>query len=71
MPLIILAVLVLAGLIFLPQWWVRHVLAQNQAERPDLGGTGAELARLLLDKAELRHVKVELTDGGDQLRSRR
>ncbi len=59
-----LTLLVLA-VIFLPQWWVRHVLARHQVERPDLGGTGAELARLLLDKADLRHVKVELTQDGD------
>lgn len=65
MPFLILGVLLLAGLIFLPQWWIRRVLERHQAERPDLGGTGAELARLLLDKAELRHVKVELTEGGD------
>jgi Zn-dependent membrane protease YugP len=65
MPFLILGVALLVGLIFLPQWWIRHVLARNQVERPDLGGTGAELARLLLDKAELRHVKVELTEGGD------
>ncbi len=65
MPFLILGVIVLVGLIVLPQWWIRHVLARHQAERPDLGGTGAELARLLLDKADLRHVKVELTEGGD------
>ncbi|MCA3591848.1 MAG: zinc metallopeptidase [Methylocystis sp.] len=63
--LIILLVLLMAALVFVPQWWVKHVLSQNQAERDDLGGTGAELARLLLDKADLRHVKVELTEGGD------
>ncbi len=65
MPFVILGVVFLVGLIVLPQWWIRRVLARNQVERPDLGGTGAELARLLLDKAELRHVKVELTEGGD------
>jgi uncharacterized protein len=65
MPFIIIGVLLLAVLIFVPQWWIRHVLARHQQERDDLGGTGAELARLLLDKAELRHVKVELTEGGD------
>jgi Zn-dependent membrane protease YugP len=63
--LIILLVVLIAALVFVPQWWVKHVLSQNQTERDDLGGTGADLARLLLDKAELRHVKVELTEGGD------
>lgn len=66
MPFLIIAgALVLGALILGPQWWIRSVLARNQRERGDLGGTGAELARLLLDKAELRHVKVELTEGGD------
>jgi uncharacterized protein len=63
--IIILGIAILVALIFIPQWWVKHVLKANQQERDDLGGTGAELARLLLDKADLRHVKVELTEGGD------
>ncbi len=65
MPLIIIGIALLVALVFVPQWWIKHVLQQHQQERDDLGGTGAELARLLLDKAELRHVKVELTEGGD------
>ncbi len=65
MLFIVIGAVLLIALIFIPQWWVKHVLQQNQQERDDLGGTGAELARLLLDKAELRHVKVELTEGGD------
>lgn len=65
MPFIILGAALLAILIFAPQWWVKRVLAEHQRERDDLGGTGADLARLLLDKADLRHVKVELSDGGD------
>jgi hypothetical protein len=66
MPFLIAAgVLLLLALIFLPQFWVRRVLAAHQVERPDIEGTGAELARHLLDQADLRHIKVELTDAGD------
>jgi uncharacterized protein len=65
MPFIILGLGLLIALIFIPQWWVKHVLKENQLEREELGGTGAELARELLDRADLRHVKVELTDAGD------
>jgi uncharacterized protein len=65
MPFVIIGVVLLLALIFLPQWWIRSVLARYQAERPDLGGTGSELARDLLDRAGLRHVKVELTETGD------
>jgi hypothetical protein len=60
----IFAILLLA-LILLPQLWVRHTIARHQAERPDLDGTGGELARHLLDRFDLGHVKVEVTDKGD------
>jgi Zn-dependent membrane protease YugP len=60
-----LALVVLLALLFGPQWWIRRVLARHGAERPDLPGTGGELARHLLDEAGLRAVKVELTGDGD------
>jgi uncharacterized protein len=41
------------------------VLKQHQVERDDLGGTGADIARHLLDRAELTHITVEQTDQGD------
>jgi Zn-dependent membrane protease YugP len=64
---------ILAALLFLillavtlgPQWWVRGVLRRHGVERPDFPGTGAELARHLLDEAGLHHVKVEPTEHGD------
>src|SRR5215471_12999220 len=63
LPAIVLLLLLAA--IFGPSFWVRHVLKQHGVERPDLPGTGAELARHLLDEAGLQHVKVEVTDRGD------
>ena len=66
MPILLtLLVLILIAVLFGPQWWVRRVLAQHGSERPDLPGTGGELARHLLDEAGLRAVKVELTGDGD------
>lgn len=66
MPILLaVASLLLIAILFGPQWWVRHVLARHGAERPDLPGTGGELARHLLDEAGLRAVKVELTGHGD------
>src|ERR1700741_3193389 len=66
MPIILgLGVLILLAVVFGPQWWVRHVLARHGADRPDLPGTGAELARHLLDEAGLQTVAVEVTDRGD------
>ena len=64
MPILILAALLLAALIG-PSLWVGHVLRQQGRHRPDLPGTGGELARHLLDEAGLRSVRVEQTDIGD------
>lgn len=63
--LVVLAGVLLLALIFGPQLWIRHVLSRAQADRPDLPGTGAELARHLLDDAGLRSVGVEETPDGD------
>lgn len=60
----VVAVLLLA-VVVLPQLWVRHTISRHGAERPDLDGTGGELARHLLNHFDLNHVKVEVTDKGD------
>lgn len=66
MPIILLLALAILLVVLLgPQWWVRHVLERHGVERPDLPGTGGELARHLLDSAGLHGVKVELTGDGD------
>jgi uncharacterized protein len=62
--MLIVLVLVL-GLALLPQMWVRRVIAQHSADRPDFPGTGGEFARHLLDGMKLGHVKVEETALGD------
>src|SRR6185369_286028 len=66
MPIIlaIVALLFFAALLG-PQVWVHRVLERHGVHRPDLPGTGGELARHLLDEAGLQGVKVELTDKGD------
>jgi uncharacterized protein len=53
------------GLALLPQMWVRRVIAQHSADRPDFPGSGGEFARHLLDEMQLGHVKVEETPLGD------
>lgn len=60
-----IGILLLLGLVFGPSIWVKHVLKKHGEERPDLPGTGAELARHLLDEAKLPDVKVEPTEQGD------
>ncbi|MCO4784347.1 zinc metallopeptidase [Marinomonas atlantica] len=60
----ILLLLVLIAIFFGPQLWVKKVLKQHQAPRPDLPGTGGELARHLLKRYELQSVKVEAAEEG-------
>lgn len=62
----LIPLLIVLFIIFFPQFWVKHVLNKyNQQEEPDFPGTGGELARHLLDRFELKHVKVEPTEMGD------
>jgi len=57
----VLAGVALLGLIFGPQLWVRATLARHGEARPDLPGTGAELARHLVEREGLQGVTVERT----------
>lgn len=59
--IVIIVALVLVG----PQLWTRRVFAKHHAPRPDYPGTGGELARHLLNRFDMRHVKVEPTEVGD------
>ncbi|MDX2287346.1 MAG: zinc metallopeptidase [Hyphomicrobiaceae bacterium] len=65
MAIMIVAIVAVLALAFLPQMWVRSVIAANAHERSDIHGTGGELARHLLDGMKLGHVKVEETALGD------
>ena len=64
MPFLILILAVLA-LIFGPGIWVRRVLARYSVPNDRYPGTGAELARHLLDLNGLQAVAVEETEHGD------
>lgn len=59
------AILIVA-MLFLPQWWVQHVLARyNREPEPNFPGSGGELASHLLQRFGLNDVGVERTDAGD------
>ena len=60
----LIAVSILA-LVFFPNLWVKHIMARYGKDRPDLPGTGGELAVHLLERAGLDDVKVEVTPAGD------
>ena len=55
----IMAGAALLALILGPNLWVRSVLARYAVDRPDYPGTGGEMARHLLDREGLPHVRVE------------
>ncbi|PSJ17840.1 zinc metallopeptidase [Nitrosomonas supralitoralis] len=48
-----------------PSYWVKHTLTKYSYPEDRYPGTGAELARILLDWAKLQAVKVEVTEQGD------
>ena len=58
-------ILILAAVFIGPQIWVQRVFSQYRQNRDDFPGTGSELARHLLDRFNLHHVKVETTELGD------
>jgi uncharacterized protein len=59
---IILIIIVLAAILFGPQWWAQYTFRRYSKPLEHLQGTGGELARHLLDRFEMQHVKVEKTD---------
>ena len=60
------AVVVFLILVYGPQFWVQRVLSRhNRVAEDNFPGTGAELARHLLDRYDLQEIKVEITDAGD------
>jgi uncharacterized protein len=63
--LVLLAILAILAVIVLPQVLVRQTITRHGVDRPDLPGTGGELARHLLDRFGLQQVAVETTDSGD------
>ena len=56
--LLILAIIVLFG----PQWWAQYTFKRYSKSLDHINGTGGELARHLLDRFEMQHVKVEKTE---------
>lgn len=57
--------LIILGVVFLPGIWVQRVLTRYSSPDDRYSGTGAQLARHLLDKYGMQSVKVEETKEGD------
>ena len=58
-------VLIILALIFGPSLWVRFVMRRYSSEKPEIRGTGGELAKHLIELFSLKDVKVEVTELGD------
>ncbi len=61
----ILLLLIVLAILLGPQLWTKRVFAKYRGHREDYPGTGGDLARHLLDRFNLPHVKVETTEVGD------
>lgn len=63
---ILFVLIAIAAVVFLPQWWVKRVLERHRQPADRYPGTGAELARHLLDQLGLESVGVgECEPGAD------
>ena len=64
MALVVGALIVLA-VIFGPSLWVKFVMRRYSTEKPEMPGTGGELAKHLIKRFSLKDVEVETTELGD------
>jgi Zn-dependent membrane protease YugP len=62
---VVVGILLVLGLVFGPAVWVRHTMRRYSEPGDRYPGTGAELARYLLDGLGLQHVVVEVAPSGD------
>jgi Zn-dependent membrane protease YugP len=60
--LYIILIILLLGLLFGPQLWVRHVLRKYNSPQPHIPGSGGELAHHLVERFQLDGVGVEPGD---------
>ena len=57
--------LIVLAVIFGPSIWVKLVMNRYSSEKPEMPGTGGELAKHLIKRFSLEDVTVEVTDVGD------
>ncbi len=62
---IALGTFIVLALIFGPSLWVKFVMWRYSSEKPEMPGTGGELAKHLIKRFSLENVKVEITELGD------
>ena len=59
MILVAILGLLFAAIIYIPQWWTRHVLIKHSQPNPSIPGTGAQFAEHLLGRLNITNVRVE------------
>ena len=57
--------LIVLAMIFGPSLWVKFVMRRYSTEKPEMPGTGGELAKHLIKRFSLKDVGVETTELGD------
>ena len=57
--------LIVIAVIFGPSLWVKLVMSKYSSEKPEMPGTGGELANHLIERFSLKDVEVEITELGD------
>ena len=62
---LIAGALIILALIFGPSLWVKFVMRKYSSEKPEMPGTGGELAKHLIERFSLKDVTVEVTELGD------
>ena len=62
---LVAGVLIVLALIFGPSLWVKFVMRKYSLEKPEIPGTGGELAKHLIEQFSLKDVEVEVTELGD------
>ena len=63
--LLVVGALLVIAIIFGPSLWVKFVMRRYSSEKPEMPGTGGELAKHLIERFSLKDVKVEVTELGD------
>ncbi len=56
-----IVVLLILGLILLPQWWVKRVFALYQSDRDDFPGTGGQFASHILELYEIEKARIDVS----------
>ena len=62
---VVLGAFIVLALIFGPSLWVKLVMWRYSSEKPEMPGTGGELAKHLVERFSLKDVDVEVTEQGD------